>query len=290
MKEKAFWYHLLFPHTVVICLLTPISAAVLIYTMLTLAEAHPLRLASYILSFYTLTAICMRIPDFIHRIKRFKNRNKYISLWQSNTRLRVNFSLISSAAWNGTYAVIQLATGIYHNSKWFYSLFVYYALLAAMRLFLLRHTAKYQIGENIEKERQSYKICAYVFLVMNLAISAMMFFMIKQNRTVNHSGIFTIAMATYTFCTLTFAIINTVKYRKLKSLVVSAAKAVSLAAACVSVLTLENTMLTTFSKSDMSAETRIYFLALSGGAISIFIVITAIYMIIEANNTNKTEE
>ena len=68
----------------------------------------------------------------------------------------------------------------------------------------------------------------------------------ERNRTFHHHEITTIALAAYTFTSLTFAIINTVKYRKYHSPVYSASKAISLASACVSLLTLESTMLTTF--------------------------------------------
>jgi hypothetical protein len=89
-----------------------------------------------------------------------------------------------------------------------------------------------------------------------------------------------IAMAAYTFTALTTAIINVIKYRKYNSPVYSASKAISLAAALVSMLTLESTMLTTFGDETMSAIERKWMLGATGGAISLMIVATAIYMIV----------
>ena len=133
------------------------------------------------------------------------------------------------------------------------------------------------------EELVKYRGCGVVFLVMNLALSVMIFFMVYWNRTFIHHEITTIAMAAYTFASLTLAIINVVKYRKYNSPVYSAAKAISLAAACVSMLTLESTMLTTFSDGGMDLLSRRIMLGVSGGVISVFIITMAIYMIVHGN-------
>ena len=132
-----------------------------------------------------------------------------------------------------------------------------------------------------------YRACGIVFLIMNLAIALMIFFMVYWNRTFNHHEITTIALAAYTFTSLTRAIINTVKYRKYNSPVYSASKAISLASACVSMLTLESTMLTTFGDETMSLTGRRILLGISGGVISVFIIAMAIYMIAEGTKKIK---
>ena len=114
---------------------------------------------------------------------------------------------------------------------------------------------------------------------MNVALALIIFFMVYWNRTFHHHEITTIALAAYTFTSFTFAIINMIKYRKNTSPVYSASRAVSLAAACVSMLTLESTMLNTFGDGSMSLSERRTLLAVSGGVISAFIIAMAIYMI-----------
>ena len=135
------------------------------------------------------------------------------------------------------------------------------------------------------KELKKYRACGIVFLIMNLALALIIFFMVYWNRTFHHHEITTIALAAYTFTSLTLAIINTVKYRKYNSPVYSASKAISLASACVSLLILESTMLTTFGDGTMSLTDRRILLGISGGAISVFIIAMAIYMIV--NGTKK---
>jgi len=130
-----------------------------------------------------------------------------------------------------------------------------------------------------------YRACGWIFLFMNLALALIVFFMVYWNRTFNHHEITTIAMAAYTFGSFALAVVNIVKYRKFNSPIYSASKAISLAAASVSILTLESTMLTTFGDGTMDAFTRKMMLGASGGAIIVFIVIMAIYMIV--NSTKK---
>lgn len=136
-------------------------------------------------------------------------------------------------------------------------------------------------------ELKKYRACGIILLVMNLALALMIFFMVYWNRTFNHHEITTIALAAYTFTSLTLAIINTVKYRKYNSPVYSASKAISLVSATVSVLTLESTMLTTFNDGTMDLTTRRSMLGASGGVISVFIITMAIYMIVHGTKKIK---
>ena len=136
-------------------------------------------------------------------------------------------------------------------------------------------------------ELKKYRTCGWLFLLMNLSLALMVFFMVYWNRTFNHHEITTIAMAAYTFTAFTMAVINMVKYRKYNSPVYSASKAISLASACVSMLTLESTMLTTFGDETMTLTSRRVLLGFTGGAICIFIIVMAVYMIIQSNKKIK---
>ena len=198
----------------------------------------------------------------------------------------MNVSLYGSFIWNVAYAVFQLCLGLYHSSFWYYSMAAYYIFLAAMRFHLSRHTRKYETGEKLREEFVRYRNCGIVFLVMNLALSLLIFFMVYWNRTFIHHEITTIAMATYTFTTFILAIINLVKYRKYNSPVYSASKIISLVAACVSMLTLTSTMLTTFGEAD-GILFRKTMLGALGSVISLFTITIAIYMIIRANRSLK---
>lgn len=280
MNLKRIGRALLFPHTAVMVILTPASAVLLVYSMVFCKTESAIAIASYVLSAYTLTVWCFRMPQLIRFFRVLRQENKYVRRWREDTGLRINASLYGTLIWNTAYALLQLGMGFWHHTFWFYSLAGYYLCLAVMRFFLLRHTTRHRPGERMRDEYVKYRSCGIVLLFMNLTLSLMIFFMVYWNRTFHHHEITTIALAAYTFSALTVAIVNTVRYKKYSSPVYSAAKGISLAAACVSVLTLESTMLTTFGSTSMTPAGRRILLGVSGGAISAFIIAMAVYMIV----------
>lgn len=290
MDLKKLGKALLFPRMWVMILLLPVAAVFLVGSMVFIGTSSPIAIASYVLSAYTLTVWCFRIPYLISFFKTFKNENKYILIWRRDDRLRVKVSLYGSLAFNTVYALFQLWLGFYHHTFWYYSLAGYYISLAVMRFFLVRHTQRFTPGERMREELIKYRACGWVFLIMNLALSLMIFFMVYWNRTFNHHEITAIAMAAYTFTSFTTAIVNMVRYRKYNSPVYSASKAISFAAACVSMLTLTSTMLTAFGDGTMDLSARRLMLGLVGGAVSAVVMTMAVYMIAESNKKLKSKE
>lgn len=287
MNWKKLGRALLFPHFAIMILLLPIAGAALAYSAIFLASDSVIAIISYALSAYTLTVWCFRIPYLIRFFKTFKTENVYIRRWEEDDRLRVSVTLFGSMLWNAAYAVLQIWLGYVHHTFWFYSLGIYYILLAVMRFFLVRHTASHRTGEDMRAELVKYRACGWIFLFMNLALSLIVFFMVYWNRTFDHGEITTIAMAAYTFTSFTFAIINIVRYRKYNSPIYSASKAISLAAACVSMLTLTSTMLTTFSDGTMDPFAQKMMLGGVGFAVVAVVVIMAVEMIVQSTKKLK---
>ena len=288
MDWKKIGKHVLFPHIAIMIILIPIATVFLVYSMVFIGTESLVAILSYVLAFYTLLVWSMKIPDLIRFFRSFKNENKYARRWLDDAHLRVNTSLYGGLLWNTAYALLQLGMGFWHHTFWFYSLAGYYVILAVMRFFLVRYTTKNKPGEKRRDELIRYRACGIVFLVMNLTLSVMIFFMVYWNRTFEHHEITTIALAAYTFTAFTKAIISIIKYRKYNSPVYSAAKAISLASACVSMLTLEATMLTTFNDGSIDLTGRRILLGCTGAAVSIFIIVMAIYMIVQSTKTLRT--
>lgn len=293
MNWKKFGKAILFPHLAIIILFLPVSIALLIFSLIYFETTSFISLTSYLLAFYMLVVLCCRIPRMINFFKKVKNENKYIKRLFSDVHLRVNISLYGSLIWNGAFAIFQLGLGFYHNSLWFYSMFAYYIILAVMRFFLLKHTRNFKANEEIKLELKKYCFCGWLLLIMNLALSVIIFFIVYLNKTFIHHEITTIALATYTFTTFTFAIVNIIKYKKYNSPVYSAAKSITLIAACVSMFTLETTMLTTFG-GDNSVALKQIMLSITGAILTIFTIFMAINMIVKStkklkllNNENK---
>lgn len=111
--------------------------------------------------------------------------------------------------------------------------------------------------------------------------------MIYWNRSFNHHEITTITLAAYTFTSFTMAIVSFIKYRKNNRPIYKAIKTINLVSACVSVITLEATMLTTFGQ-DMSLTDRRLFLSLTGFFVLLFIFLLAINIIYHTTKKMKT--
>ena len=280
MDWKKIGKGLLFPHIAIMIALIPFATVFLVGSMVYIGTETVIAYISYVVAAYTLTVWCMRIPVLIKFFKNFKKDNKLARKWFEDARFQVNVSLYGSLAWNVLYGIFQLWLGFYHNTFWFCSLGAYYICLAVMRFFLVSHTRKYAPGEKMRSELIKYRACGIVFLLMNIVLALIIFFMVYWNRTFEHHMITAIAMAAYTFTAFTMAIVNVIKYRKYNSPVFSASKTISLAAALVSMLTLESTMLTAFSDGTMTAMEQKIMLGATGGVISALIVATAIYMIV----------
>ena len=288
MDWKKLGKALLFPHVAIMIVLVPIATVLLVGSMVFVGTESVIAYISYVLAAYTLMVWCFKIPYLIRFLKAFKDENKYARKWQDDTRLRVNASLYGSLAWNALYGIFQLWLGFYHHTFWFYSLGAYYICLGVMRFFLLLHTRKYAPGEKMQAELVKYRACGIVFLLMNLALALIVFFMVYWNRTFEHHMITAIAMAAYTFTAFTVAIVNVVRYKKYNSPVFSASKAISFAAACVSMLTLTSTLLTTFSDGSMGIVEQKFMLGSVGFAVSGVVVAMAIRMIVKG--TKKLKE
>ncbi len=289
MNWKKFCKNIFYPPLWVILTITPLSIGFLVFSLVFLGETSILSITSYVLATYALTVICLQIPNIITFCKRIKTENKYLNKLTTDVHFRMILSLYGSLAFNIAFAIFQLGLGFYHNSLWFFSMFFYYILLAVMRFLILSHTKNYSPTENLLAETKKYLICGWLLLVLNLALSAVITIVVLQNKTFHHHEITTIALATYTFFTFTFAIINRVKYKKFNSPIYTSAKNISLITASVSVLTLESTMLTTFG-SDTSAKFNQIILACTGFVIIIFAITLAISMIIKGHKKLKNTE
>ena len=88
-------------------------------------------------------------------------------------------------------------------------------------------------------------------------------------------------LQSYRLCGMILMVMNVVKYRKYRSPVMSAAKVVSLAAALVSMLSLETAMLTQFGSTDSEMSRRIM-TACTGAGVCTIILAMAVYMIYHA--------
>lgn len=272
---------LLFPHPALVVLTAAAAAIALIWAFSDGGEGSPGVYAAYTLSAYGLVLVCVRVPALVRGVRRLVREEPRIRRCMDDAGLRTRLTLIPSVAANGGYALLQLGLGILNRSVWYYALSAYYGLLLLMRCTLLLKMGRSGLGQDLRGEYHLFLGCGGVLAAMNAALAVIVSYMVWQNRGFTHHPITTIAMAAYTFYTLTMAVINVVRCRRYNSPVLSASKAVGLAAALVSMLSLETAMLNAFGSGDDRAFRQVM-LGASGGVVCLTVLAMGLYMMIRA--------
>ncbi len=286
MKDwKAICNKLLFPPSCIVIILTLISTVALVAVFVKGWENAPIAYVVYVVSFYSLTVLCFAlwkvIPEYYKRVKGKVYDNKYANRYLTDVAFKTHVNLYRSLVINVLYVAFNAISAIIYSTYWFGIFAVYYAIMAIMRFLLIRYVNKNQIGKSRLGELKRSRLCAYILMTVNLALSGVVLMMVYFNRGFQYQGFLIYVMAMYTFYITTTAIIDMVKYRKYKSPVMSISKIIKLASALFSMLFLETAMFSQFGADTSPKMQRIMIMA-TGGGISVIVVAMAVYMIVRA--------
>ncbi len=274
---------LLFPSIWIIVLLVLFCAIALVEIFVNGWEMSPLAYVSYVLSFYTLTVICIAcwkvLPGYYKEVKMKMHENKYIDRYMTDAVFKSNVGLYRSLAINLIYVVINVVSGYIYQTYWFVIFALYYSIIAVMRFLLVRYLVKHPVGDNHLGELKRARQCACILMTVNLALSGAVLMMLFFDRGFEYQGFLIYVIALYTFYITTIAIIDMVKYRKYKSPILSITKIIKMASALFSMLFLETAMFAQFG-ADTSPETKRIMIMLTGAVICVVVVAMAIYMIV----------
>lgn len=274
-----------YPQAAIVVVLTTISILGLIYSFAFNNPIPFLQYTSYIISAYTLTIICFRLPYVIKKIITFFENNKLILRYKTDVEYRNKISLYTSTSTNTLSMLFYLTMGIINHSLWFYTLTIYYVLLSIIRFFLLKDIhSNYE--SNIKQQWRRYRYCGVVLININIALAIITFFVIRYNQGFSYRFIETIAIALFTFINTTIAIINSIRYRKFNQPIISAIKFVRLSSAIVSMFSLETAMLTVFGDTNNDLFRRIM-ITLTGTIFGLIILTIGIFMIIKSSKEIK---
>lgn len=264
-------------------LLTIISVVGLAVVFIKGWVESPIAYAVYVLSFYTLSVLCvyfcMVVPKKYRDIRQKIYDHPLGNRYMTDATFKVRVSLFTSLGINLAYSALKLGTGIYYRSLWIGAIAVYYILLSVIRFILLHHMQRKK-DAGLIAEYRSYRIAAVLMMCINLTLSGIVINMIVGDKTPAISDVLVITSAAYTFYVLTVAITDLIKYRKYQSPVMSAAKAIRFTQALVSMLSLEASMLVQFGNDE---NYRKLMLALTGAGVCVIVVAMSIYMIVHAN-------
>lgn len=279
---------LLHPPGWLLAVLSIISAMMLTVVFVKDISKTFIAYAVYALASYTLLVDCIFIaivlPKHYNKIKQMIYDNKYGNRYMTDAAFKVEVSLYISLAITLGFSVYNLVSGFTYSSLWLGAVAVYYILLSIIRFLLLRFIKKNNGKQDMIAEYRSYRLSAILMMLITFTLSGIVLSMILKNKSYVYSDVYVITSATYTFYTLTVSIIDIIRYRKYESPVLSAAKAIRLAAALISILSLETVMLIHFGNDEVL---RRNITALTGAAVSIILILMSIYMIVHANKEIK---
>lgn len=272
---KKFAKKLLFPPLPLILLLSAASGWWLWKVFSTGQDTSPFACCGYVLSFYTLTVLCLyaifTLPGKLQQWNERIHRNPFLHRYLTVGQFRAGFSLYLSLCLNLAHACLQAFQWYHQKDRWFVILAGYYTILSVMRFLLAGYVRRHTIGADPTAEWKRGRICGWILLLVNLTLSAAVGMMLLKNRGYHYGAYSIYAIALYTFYAVIHALREIWKGRHLRSPVVTTGKVVSLSAALVSLLNLESGMLSQFGP-DLSSFTKGLYILLTGIGVSVIIL------------------
>ena len=277
---------LLHPPKWVLLTLPPIVFAVLIYVLLKGKSSMPAYMI-YCMSAYCLTIWILPLPrlfrkakaNMIHRLTGTVFGEKYIG----DLAFRGSVSICQGMMVNFLYVVFRIFVGIRYASVWFLTMAIYYLLLGIMRLSLI---LRYR-NRGVKSELHCYRRTAWLLFLLNIPMGGMTVLMVLTDSGYSYPGYVIYLSAMYTFYTIILAIVNLVKFRKLGSPILSAAKILNFVAALMSLLGLQTAMISQFSTE--GEDLRRMMNALTGGGVWFFVILIAVYMLLHSRKMKEVK-
>lgn len=260
----------------------------------------------YGLSAYALVILSFRFPSLVKRVK-IKVRKTiaeksesivFLKNYLTDIRFKGGVGLYRGALMNAIYTVFRIVTGVLYSSVWFISLSVYHLVLGLLRAYLIRCRKNEKTRSlGIVYEYKCFAKTARLLFLLNIPMAGMILLTVIKNSGFLYPGYVIYVSAIYTFYMAILSVVNLVKYRKIGSPVLSAAKVINFIAAMMSVLGLQTAMLSAFAVDDGGYRRTMN--AVTGGVVFGIVIVTAIVMLIiarrkieefEKNNGDKTHE
>lgn len=255
----------------------PVVFAALIYIFLTGQNNSTPAYVIYGMSAYCLTVLVLPLPRLIRNAKasvmRRINGMAFGGRYVNDLAFRGSISIYRGMTVNFLYVLFRIVVGIRYASVWFISMAVYYLVLGVLRLSLI---LSYRQKVNID-ELRCYRRTAWLIFLLNIPMGGMITLMVLTNSGYSYPGYVIYLSAMYTFYTMVTSVINLVRFRRLGSPILSAAKVLNFIAALMSILGLQTAMIAQFSaESDNFRKTMN---AITGGVIWLCVILTAVYML-----------
>lgn len=292
-QAKMFFQKLLHPSKWVLIFVPPLSFAALIFIFATQTTRSASAYMIYCMSAYSLTIWLAALPRLIKEMKtaimtsRFMRKvssSKITGRYLNDLAFRGNVSIYQGMAVNAFYVVFRIVAGIRYASVWFISMAVYHLVLGGLWAYLVVCYRR----RDPELERRCYHTTAWLLFLLNFPMGGMIVLMVRTNSGFSYPGYIIYLSALYTFYTMVTSIQNLVKFRKLGSPILSAAKVLNFIAAMMSILGLQTAMISRFSENGESYRKMMN--AITGGFVYGIVILIAVIMLLHSRKTRKKVE
>lgn len=197
---------------------------------------------------------------------------------------RGSISIYQGIAVNLFYVAFRIMAAIRYASVWFLSMAVYYLVLGGLRAYLIIYYRR----RTPELERRCYHTTAWFLFLLNIPMGGMIVLMVRTDSGFSYPGYVIYLSALYTFYTMITSAINLIRFRRLGSPILSAAKVLHFVAAMMSILGLQTAMISRFSENGENYRRMMN--AITGGFVYGIVILIAIYMLLHGRYLRKKVE
>ncbi len=236
----------------------------------------------YGMSAYALTVLAFAIPRLVRTIRNGLIANPLLRQiacscfgrqYLHDQIFRGKVSVYQGMIVNFFYVIFRIAAGIRYASIWFLSMAVYYLVLGGLRAYLVFCFRRRKRVPEI----RCYRKTAWLLFILNIPMGGMILLMVVTNSGYSYPGYIIYLSALYSFYSMVIAIINLVKFRRIGSPILSAAKVLNFVSAMMSILGLQTAMIAHFSQE--GAHFRRMMNAITGGCTYCAVIVIAVFML-----------
>lgn len=233
-----------------------------------------------------------KIKNFFKNLKKtLATKSKFLNKLFFDIYFRTMLSTIFSLILGLGFVSYNAFAGIYYHSLWNGSISVYYFLLVLIKIMFLiieyKLTHNKSLSDELKQQKQAKTLKAegVLLVCLTVALTIPLTIIATIQKQVNLPFWVAILNACYAFYKIIVCIYSFVKTRKSQNLPVIGLKNLGLISACVTMLSLENTLILTFSES-LTSGMQIMMI-LSCLCVLIVNVVVAIITILKGQNEIK---
>ena len=237
--------------------------------------------AAYLLSAYGLYLLvqCALVP-LVRKVLRQLRRIPAVDRYFSDKVFAARVNLYRGFLINIAFVLFKLISGIIYRSYWFIAVAFYYLVLVFVKAGVVRSDLRgRRSGATTQRDEwKIYRRTGWLLLLLNFALSILVFHVVRRGETYTYPGFLIFAIAAFAFYRISMAAAKVLARRKTESPLFRASRTVDFTVAVVAMFTLQTAMLSAFGGED--ARATAVFNTVGGITAVVIVLTTAAVMIL----------